>query len=173
MAYPRRIQDRQLRWTSLCLGYHTESPRLTLFVIWSPSAPTSHLTGTPTHTQWSMQDGHMWPAWPLKSPISLLPNFCVASYDMYLFTANGFPSWRQWSVNLYTNTKETAIYERNNNTHTHSPTRYTNCFNEWVLFSTHRSIIRSVLYKLYSQIWYVVIRDTSSRYEVVGRTFYF
>ena len=41
-----------------------------------------------------------------------------------------------------------------------SPTRYTKCFNEWVLFSTyvgstcfgpHRSIIRSVLHKLYSQ----------------------
>ena len=41
-----------------------------------------------------------------------------------------------------------------------SPTRYTKCFNEWVLFSTyvsstcfgpHRSIIRSVFYKLYSQ----------------------
>ena len=37
-------------------------------------------------------------------------------------------------------------------------------------FGTHRSIIRSVLYKLYLQIWYVVIRvllDTSSWYEVV------
>ena len=36
-------------------------------------------------------------------------------------------------------------------------------------FGPHRAIIRSVLYKLYSQIWYVVIRvllDTSSRYEV-------
>ena len=41
-----------------------------------------------------------------------------------------------------------------------SPTRNTKCFNEWVLFSTyvsstyfgpHRSIIRSVLYTLYSQ----------------------
>ena len=34
-------------------------------------------------------------------------------------------------------------------------------------FGSHRSIIRSVLYKLYLQIWYVVIRvllDTSSRY---------
>ena len=33
-------------------------------------------------------------------------------------------------------------------------------------------MIRSVLYKLYLQIWYVVIRvllDTSNRYEVVGR----
>ena len=61
-----------------------------------------------------------------------------------------------------------------------SPTRYTKCFNEWLLFSTyvsstcfgpHRSIIRSVLYKLYLQIWYVVIRvllDTSSRYEVTA-----
>ena len=59
-----------------------------------------------------------------------------------------------------------------------SRTRYTKCFNEWVYsalkfsstcFGPHRSIIRSVLYKLYSQIWYVVIRvllDTSSRYEV-------
>ena len=40
-------------------------------------------------------------------------------------------------------------------------------------FGPHRSIIRSVLYKLYLQIWYVVIRvllDTSSRYKVVGRT---
>ena len=60
-----------------------------------------------------------------------------------------------------------------------SPRWYTKCFNEWVLFSTyvyvgstcfgpHRSIIRSVLYKLYLQIWYVVLLcillDTSSRY---------
>ena len=37
-------------------------------------------------------------------------------------------------------------------------------------FGPHRSIIRSVLCKLYLQIWYVVIRvllDTSSRYKVV------
>ena len=37
-------------------------------------------------------------------------------------------------------------------------------------FGPHRSIIRSVYYKPYSQIWYVVIRvllDTSSSYEVV------
>ena len=36
-------------------------------------------------------------------------------------------------------------------------------------FGPHRSTVRSVLYKLYVQIWYVVIRvllDTSSRYEV-------
>ena len=35
------------------------------------------------------------------------------------------------------------------------------------------SLLSGVLYKLYLQIWYVVIRillDTSSRYEVVGRT---
>ena len=41
-----------------------------------------------------------------------------------------------------------------------SPTRYTKCFNEWVLlspyisstyFGIHRSIIRNVSYKLYSQ----------------------
>ena len=45
-------------------------------------------------------------------------------------------------------------------------------------FGPHRSIIRSVFYKLYSQIWYVVIRvllDTSSRNgwtcRVVGRSF--
>ena len=40
-------------------------------------------------------------------------------------------------------------------------------------FGPHLSIIRSVLYKLYSQIWYVVIRgllDTSSRYKAVRRT---
>ena len=46
-----------------------------------------------------------------------------------------------------------------------SPTGYTECFNEWVLFSTyvistcfgpHRSNIRSVLCKLYVQIWYVL-----------------
>ena len=40
-------------------------------------------------------------------------------------------------------------------------------------FGPHRFVIRSVLYKLYVQIWYVVTRvllDTSSRYEVVGRT---
>ena len=48
-----------------------------------------------------------------------------------------------------------------------SPTKCTKCFNEWVLFSTyvsstcfgpHRSIIRRVFYKLYLQIWYVVIQ---------------
>ena len=53
-------------------------------------------------------------------------------------------------------------------------------FNEWVLFSTyisstyfgpHRSIIRSVSYKLYSQIWYVVIRVLLDN-EVVERTSY-
>ena len=41
-------------------------------------------------------------------------------------------------------------------------------------FGPHRSIIRSVLYKLYSQtLVCAVIRvllDTSSRYKVVGRT---
>jgi hypothetical protein len=41
-------------------------------------------------------------------------------------------------------------------------------------FGPHRSIIRSVFYKLYVQIWYVVmlcvLLDTSSRYKVVGRT---
>ena len=40
-------------------------------------------------------------------------------------------------------------------------------------FGPHRSIFGSVLYKLYVQIWYVVIcvlPDTSSRYKVVGRT---
>ena len=39
-------------------------------------------------------------------------------------------------------------------------------------FRPHRSTIRSVLYKLYSQIWYVVILcvllDTSSRYFVTA-----
>ena len=40
-------------------------------------------------------------------------------------------------------------------------------------FEPHWSIFRSVFYKLCVQIWYVVTRvllDTSSRYEVVGRT---
>ena len=52
-------------------------------------------------------------------------------------------------------------------------------FYDWLLFITyvsstyfgpHRSIIRNVLWKLYVQIWYVVIRvllDTSRRYEVL------
>ena len=38
-------------------------------------------------------------------------------------------------------------------------------------FGPDRSIFRGVFYKLYVQIWYVVIRvllDTSSSYEVVG-----
>ena len=47
-----------------------------------------------------------------------------------------------------------------------SPTRYTMFLYDWVLFITyvsstcfgpHRSIFRSVLYKLYVQIWYVVL----------------
>ena len=55
-------------------------------------------------------------------------------------------------------------------------TRHVQPFSTYVsstCFGPHRSIIRSVLHKLYSQICYVVIRvllETCSRCEVVGRT---
>ena len=54
----------------------------------------------------------------------------------------------------------------------HKVFRWVSLFSTYVsstCFWPHRSIIRSVLYRLYLQIWYVVIRvllDTSSRYEV-------
>ena len=50
---------------------------------------------------------------------------------------------------------------------------YSALFVSSTCFGPHRSIIRSVFYKLYSQIWYVVIRvllDTSSRYLVLNKT---
>ena len=62
----------------------------------------------------------------------------------------------------------------------YSPTRYTKFFIiefysshmfSSTCFGPHRSIFRSDFYKLYVQIWYVVIRvlfDTSSRYEVTA-----
>jgi hypothetical protein len=59
----------------------------------------------------------------------------------------------------------------------------TQCFSLWLslfitfvsstCFGTHRSIFRSVFYKLYVQIWHVIIRlllDTSSRYGVLPTT---
>ena len=64
------------------------------------------------------------------------------------------------------------------------PTRYTKCVNEWVYSSCMLALHVSYLTgpssgafcRLYLHIWYVVIRvvlDTSSRYEVVGRTVIF
>ena len=60
-----------------------------------------------------------------------------------------------------------------------SPTRYTKCFNEWVYFVTyvsstcfrpHRSIFRTVFYKVYVQIWYVVIRVLLDTYTLQDDT---
>ena len=61
-----------------------------------------------------------------------------------------------------------------------SPTKYTKFFNEWVyssrMLGRHVSDLTGpssrAFYKLYLQIWYVVLLDTSSRYFVQAVTLY-
>jgi hypothetical protein len=58
-----------------------------------------------------------WPIYSLTYPVEIYFISCLIWYDIRVyFYCNWVSTWWQWSVNLYKNSKQTAIYKRKNNT---------------------------------------------------------
>ena len=92
-----------------------------------------------------------------------------SSYIIHLMLKACF--WKDfWKLDIVGTVYRLVIYIQSNKIH--RVFQWVSLFSTYVsstCFAPHRSIIRSIFYKLYSQIWYVVIcvlLDTSSSYEV-------